>query len=204
MWAGFTRTSIRLNNIVLCVIRGLEPSLLLFLAISEQGRQRPHYYLVTLLSHCSYHRSSIAFTLPVRISPTLDNRPMATQRYFLASSVAVVTTANRLRSFSTLLNALGVAELLTMHGAVQLVGGAGFEPAAFLTFQTLAFLPSSTQPTTLPFISLSALAGHHRAPCGATSSSGSTSLSCVLCPGRLSLLHIHEAMSARISSATPS
>lgn len=38
------------NNIVLCVIRGLEPSLLLFLAISSQGRQRPHYYLVTLLS----------------------------------------------------------------------------------------------------------------------------------------------------------
>ena len=55
MWAGLPeprdwRCLICTNNIVLCVIRGLEPSLLLFLAISSQGRQRPHYYLVTLLS----------------------------------------------------------------------------------------------------------------------------------------------------------
>lgn len=53
---------------------------------------------------------------------------MATQRYFLASSVAVVTTANRLRSSSTLLNPLGLTELLTMHGAMQLEVGEGFEP----------------------------------------------------------------------------
>lgn len=51
MWAGFLRVwDCGVHIIVLCVIRGLEPSLLLFLAISSQGRQRPHYYLVTLLS----------------------------------------------------------------------------------------------------------------------------------------------------------
>lgn len=55
MWAGLPeprdwRCLICSNNIVLCVVRGLEPSLPLFLAISSQVRQRPHYYLVTLLS----------------------------------------------------------------------------------------------------------------------------------------------------------
>ena len=102
-------------------------------------------------------------------------------------------------SFNCCAQQCAVFRLLARH----VVGGAGFEPATFLTFQTLAFLPSSTRPTTSPFISLSALAGHHRAPCGAASSSGSTSLCGVLCPVHLSLLHTHEAMSVRISSATP-
>ena len=56
----------------------------------------------------------------------------------------------------------------------------------------------------LPFIPLSALAGHHRVPCAVASSSDSTTLSGVLCPEHLSLLHTHEAMSVRISSTTPS
>lgn len=51
MWAGLPEPrDCGVHAIVLCVIRGLEPSLLLFLAISSQGIHRPHYYLVTLLS----------------------------------------------------------------------------------------------------------------------------------------------------------
>lgn len=46
MWAGFLRAwDCGVLSIVLCVLRGLEPSLSLFLAISSQVRQRPHYYL---------------------------------------------------------------------------------------------------------------------------------------------------------------
>lgn len=58
MWASFlSARDCGVLSIVLCVLRGLEPSLLLFLAISSQVSQRPHYYL----SRCclgSYHRLS--------------------------------------------------------------------------------------------------------------------------------------------------
>ena len=51
MWAGLPEPrDCGVLSIVLCVLRGLEPSLSLFLAILSQGIQRPHYYLVTLLS----------------------------------------------------------------------------------------------------------------------------------------------------------
>ena len=51
LWASFLRAwDCGVLAIVLCVIRGLEPSLLLLIAISSQVRQRPHYYFVTLLS----------------------------------------------------------------------------------------------------------------------------------------------------------
>lgn len=63
MWAGFTRTSIRSNNIVLCVsgLENLFPGgAPLFVAhftlalrrvlCTSVRRPRPHYYLVTLLS----------------------------------------------------------------------------------------------------------------------------------------------------------
>ena len=51
MWASFLKAwDCGVLSIVLCVIRGLEPSLLLLIAISSQVRQRPHYYFVTLLS----------------------------------------------------------------------------------------------------------------------------------------------------------
>jgi hypothetical protein len=46
MWAGLPEPrDCGVLSIVLCVLRGLEPSLSLFLAISSQVRQRPHYYL---------------------------------------------------------------------------------------------------------------------------------------------------------------
>ena len=46
MWAGLPEPrDCGVLAIVLCVLRGLEPSLSLFLAILSQGRQRPHYYL---------------------------------------------------------------------------------------------------------------------------------------------------------------
>lgn len=69
MWAGFLRVwDCGVLAIVLCVLRGLEPSLLLFLAISSQVRQRPHYYLSDCCPGSTtfsplLHGSQIAFAL---------------------------------------------------------------------------------------------------------------------------------------------
>ena len=223
--------------------------MLLLIAISSQLRQRPHYYLVTLLSrlisspvrlltryllHLSYDWSLYLAQLtpacgvtsfrfvqaatalhPQHSVALLPPLAMGTRHYSLLSVFSssfpstvvlqhVIVPSTDSPTFTRLLTAVPTVRCFLTSSLVIVVGGAGFEPAKLLTFQTLAFLPSSTRPTTLSFISLTALAGHHRAPCAVASSSGSTSLSGVLCPEHLSLLHTHEAMSVRISSATPS
>ena len=272
MWAGLPEPrDCGVHAIVLCVLRGLEPSLLLFLAVSSQGIHRPHYYLVTLLSwlhnvlpvaswpirlltrcllhlsyaitldvafpfrglvlviwfmpcaarhiiHTAYGVTSFRFVQAatalhhqhsVALLPLLAT---GTHHFFVAYCLFflvpptivlqhVIVPSTDSPAFTRLYTAVPTVALFLTPRSSFVVGGAGFEPATFPTFQTLAFLPSSTRPTTLPFISLSALAGHHRAPCAVASSSGSTSQCGVLCPGHLSLLHTHEAMSVRISSA---